>query len=73
LTDYVDADGMAKYLMHTLSVPATTVRGETEVAQRREERKQMEQQAMQQQQMLAEAQAMGQAAPGMKLIQGGAE
>jgi len=71
--DYVDADGMAKYLMQTLSVPATTVRGETEVAQRREERKQMEQQMMEQQQMMAEAQAMGQAAPGMKLIQGGAE
>lgn len=44
--DYVDIDGMAKYLMETLSIPATSVRGDEEVAMIRQERAaQQEQQA----------------------------
>lgn len=68
--DYIDADGMAKYLMDVLSVPATTVRGEIEVAERREQRRVQEQQMMQQQEMMMQAQAAGQAAPALKLAQG---
>jgi hypothetical protein len=71
--DYVDADGMARYLMDVLSVPATTVRGEIEVAERREQRRMQEEQMMQQQEMMMQAQAAGQAAPAMKLVQQGAE
>lgn len=66
--DYIDADGMTKYILDTLSVPATTVRGADQVEEIRGQR---EEQAAQQQQMAEmsqTAQAMGQAAPALKAI-----
>lgn len=71
--DYIDADGMAQHLMEILSVPATTTRGEIEVAQIREQRAQMQQEMMQQQQLMAEAEAAGKAAPALRMLEGGAE
>ena len=67
--DYIDADGLAKYLMNTLSVPATTIRGEQEVTEIRETRAEQQQAAMQQQQQLQAAEAMGAAAPMVKAVQ----
>ena len=64
---------MAQHLMEILSVPATTTRGEIEVAQIREQRAQMQQEMMQQQQLMAEAEAAGKAAPALRMLEGGAE
>lgn len=67
--DYIDADGLAKYLMNTLSVPATTIRGEEEVSEIRENRAQQMQAEQARQQDMQTAEAMGAAAPMMKLMQ----
>lgn len=67
--DYIDADGLAKYLMNTLSVPATTIRGDQEVNAIRESRADQQQADQLQQQQLQTAEAMGAAAPMMKAMQ----
>jgi len=67
--DYIDADGLAKYLMQTLSVPATTIRGEQQVAEIREQRAEQMQAEAQRQEQMETAEAMGAAAPMMKLMQ----
>ena len=64
--DYIDVDGMSKYLLKTLSVPATTIRGESEVESIREERRAQQQQMQEQQEAQALARAAGDAAPFIK-------
>jgi len=66
--DYIDADGMTKYILDTLAVPATTVRGAEEVDGIRSQRQQQAEQQQQMEQMAQTAQAMGQAAPALKAI-----
>jgi len=66
--DYVDIDGMAKYLLNTLGVPATTVRGEEQVAQIREDRAAQQQQMMEMQEAQMAAEAAGAAAPMVKAV-----
>lgn len=66
--DYVDVDGLAKYLLKTLSVPATTVRGDSEVEELRFQRAQQQEQMMQAQMEMQEMQAAGQAAPALRAI-----
>ncbi|BAQ86504.1 head-tail connector protein [uncultured Mediterranean phage uvMED] len=61
--DYIDVDGMSKYLLRMLSVPATTVRGEEQVAQIRQERAEQQQQMAEQQEAIQAAEAAGAAAP----------
>jgi hypothetical protein len=67
--DYIDADGLAKYLMQTLSVPATTIRGEEEVSEIRQQRAEQMQAEAQKQEAMQTAEALGAAAPMMKLMQ----
>ncbi len=67
--DYIDADGLAKYLMQTLSVPATTIRGEEQVSEIRQQRANQMQAEQQKQEAMQTAEAMGAAAPMMKLMQ----
>jgi hypothetical protein len=64
--DYIDIDGMSKYLLKTLSVPATTIRGEEEVAQLREQRAEQQRQQMESQETMQFMEAAGQAAPALK-------
>jgi|TARA_R100000149_G_scaffold65612_1_gene40732 hypothetical protein len=64
--DYIDVDGMSKYLLKTLSVPATTIRGESEVERIREERREQQEQMQEQQEAQALARAAGDAAPFIK-------
>lgn len=70
IMDYVDSDGLTKHMIRALSVPATAVRGDEEVAAIREQRaeRQAQQQQLQQAQQVAEA--AGNAAPAIKAAQG---
>ncbi|HAW74458.1 MAG TPA: hypothetical protein DCW74_01840, partial [Alteromonas australica] len=64
--DYIDVDGMSKYLLKTLSVPATTIRGQSEVDEIRQKRQVEQEQITEQQQAQALARAAGDAAPFIK-------
>jgi len=64
--DYIDIDGMSKYLLRMLAVPATTIRGEDEVNAIREQRQAQQQQAMENQQAMQYMEAAGQAAPALR-------
>ena len=63
IMDYIDADGISKHLIKILAVPATAVRGDREVALKRQERQEQQQQAAEAQEDMQAAQAAGQAAP----------
>lgn len=69
--DHIDFDGLVRHLLGVLHVPARVSQGEAEVIAKREER--AEQQAAQAQQMEAmqTAEALGAAAPAMKVLQQG--
>jgi hypothetical protein len=69
ILDYLDADGLAKYVQKTLGLPAKVMRSDAEVSQIRKQRQQQQQQAAEQQQMMQEAQAVGSAAPMVKAVQ----
>tara|TARA_R110002020_G_scaffold24190_7_gene79750 strand:+ start:289 stop:1941 length:1653 start_codon:yes stop_codon:yes gene_type:complete len=66
--DYMDTDGMVKHLIKVLGVPATTVRGEQEVYQKRVERQQQQAQAQQMAQAQQVAETAGAAAPMAKAL-----
>ncbi len=67
--DYVDMDGLAKYIIKVLGVPASTIKSDQQVAQEREARQQQQQQMAEQQQALETAEAAGKAAPALKALQ----
>ena len=69
--DHIDFDGLVRHLLGVLHVPARVSQGEAAVIAKREERN--EQQAAQAQQMEAmqTAEALGAAAPAMKVLQQG--
>jgi len=69
ILDYLDTDGLAKYVQKTLGLPAKIIRSDAEVSQVRKQRQQQQQQAAEQQQALQEAQAAGAAAPMVKAVQ----
>ena len=66
--DYIDVDGMAKYLLKTLSVPATTIRGESQVEEIRAQRAEQQQAMAEQQEVAQYAEAAGSAAPMVKAV-----
>jgi len=68
--DFVDMDGLVKFVAKTVGTPAAVLRGEAEVLQLREQRSvvQQQQQELAQAQQLAET--AGSAAPALKAIQG---
>ena len=68
--DFVDMDGLVKFVAKTVGTPAAVLRGEAEVQQLREQRAvvQQQQQELAQAQQLAET--AGSAAPALKAIQG---
>tara|TARA_R110000772_G_scaffold50490_1_gene116008 strand:- start:225 stop:1847 length:1623 start_codon:yes stop_codon:yes gene_type:complete len=69
--DHIDMDGMVRHLLNVLHVPARVSQGEAQVMLKREERSNQQQQAQQQQEAMQTAQAMGAAAPAMKVLQQG--
>ena len=68
--DYIDIDGMSKYLLKVLGVPATTIRGNDQVAQIRQNRQEAEEAAAEQQQTVQLMEAAGQAAPAYRALEG---
>jgi len=66
--DYLDSDGLAKYVQNVLGLPAKIMKSDAEVQKVREERQQAEQQAAQQQELMQQAQAAGAAAPMVKAV-----
>tara|TARA_R100000654_G_scaffold54678_2_gene80874 strand:+ start:113 stop:1711 length:1599 start_codon:yes stop_codon:yes gene_type:complete len=67
--DYIDVDGLAKYLLKTLSIPATTVRGDMEVQEMRSRRQEQQIAASQQQELMQLAEAAGNAAPMVRAVE----
>ena len=67
--DFLDVDGMAKEMIKVLSIPATVVKGDEEVAEVREQRQAQQQKQAEQQEMMQTAEAAGNAAPMMKAVQ----
>jgi hypothetical protein len=66
--DYLDSDGLAKYVQNVLGLPAKIMKSDAEVQQVRQERQQQEQQAAEQQELMQQAQAAGAAAPMVKAV-----
>ena len=68
ILDYVDSDGLTKFMIHALGIPAKMVRGEREVAQLRQERAEQQAQAQQMAEVSQMAEAAGDAAPALRAI-----
>jgi hypothetical protein len=68
--DYIDIDGMSKYLLKVLGVPATTIRGNDQVAEIRAERQEAQAAVEEQQQAVQLMEAAGQAAPAYRALEG---
>lgn len=73
VVDYLDIDGLAKHIIKVTNVPATVVRGETEVGQLRAERQQQMEQAQQMQMAQMAAQSAGEAAPALRAVDSAGE
>jgi len=67
--DYLDSDGLAKYVQKVLGLPAKIMKSDAEVQQVRNERQQQQQAQAEQEQLMQEAQAAGAAAPMVKAVQ----
>ena len=68
ILDYVDSDGLAKFMIRALGIPAEMVRGERDVAQLREQRAEQQAQAQQMAEVSQVAEAAGNAAPALRAI-----
>ena len=68
ILDNIDADGFVKHLVKVLSVPATAVRGQDEIARIRQQRAVEQQQQMEMQQAMQAAQAAGEGAPFIRAV-----
>ena len=71
--DHLDTDGLVRYMLRTLSIPASVTKGEGEIARDRQVRQ--EQQAQQQElnEATQTAEALGSVAPAIKVLQGGGQ
>jgi len=67
--DYIDTDGLIKYIAEVTGMPAKIIKSEEEVAALREEQQQQAAIQAQQQEQMVEGQNMQQAAPMMKVLQ----
>lgn len=66
--DYVDMDGLVKFVARTVGVPASVLRSETDVVNIRDERQQAEAQQAEMMQAQQAAEAAGAAAPALKAV-----
>jgi hypothetical protein len=69
--DWLDEDKASKMIFDVRGTPATVVRSDKEVAKLREARAQAQAQQHQQEQIMGATEAMKNAAPALKLLQGG--
>jgi hypothetical protein len=68
--DYIDIDGMSRYLLKVLGVPASTIRGNDQVAEIRQDRAEAQEAAQADQQAIQFMEAAGQAAPAVRALEG---
>lgn len=68
IADYIDPDGLTKYMIRALTVPASAIRGDEEVTLLREERAEQQQAMMEMQQAMQAAEAAGNAAPAVRAV-----
>ena len=64
--DYLDSDGLVKYVQKTLGLPARIIRSDVEVAQVRQQRQRQEAAVQQQQEQMQQAEAAQKVAPLVK-------
>ena len=69
MIDYLDLDGLAKHIIKVTGTPATTVRGEGEVAQLREQRAAQAEQQAEMETMQQVASSAGEAAPALRAVE----
>ena len=67
--DYLDLDGLAKHIIKTTGAPATTVRGDGEVAKLREERSAQQAEQAEMESMQQMATSAGEAAPALRAVE----
>tara|TARA_B100001013_G_scaffold266587_1_gene168392 strand:+ start:3043 stop:4665 length:1623 start_codon:yes stop_codon:yes gene_type:complete len=70
--DHLDLDGLVRYMLKTLSIPAQVTKGEAEIMQSRMQRAEQQQQQQQLDQATQTAEALGSVAPAVKVLQQGA-
>jgi hypothetical protein len=68
IIDYLDSDGLTKHMVKALSVPATAIRGDEEVAEIRQRRAALQQQQAELMQAQQVAEAAGNAAPALRAV-----
>ena len=73
IIDYLDSDGLTKHMVKALSVPATAIRGDEEVAEIRQRRAALQQQQAELMQAQQAAEAAGNAAPALRAVNATAE
>jgi hypothetical protein len=67
--DYIDTDGLIKYISEVTGMPSKVLRSEEEIAEIKEQKEAQAAQQAQQQEQMVEGQNMQQAAPMMKVLQ----
>ena len=68
--DYIDIDGMSKYLLKVLAVPASTIRGNDEVSSIRQQRQDVQESQEANQEAIQFMEDAGQAAPVYRALEG---
>ena len=68
VTDYLDADGLVRYIAETTGIPATVLRSDEQVADLRRQAAEAQAQQAQMQQAMQLAEAGGQIAPLVKAV-----
>ena len=68
--DYLDIDGLSEHIIKVTNVPATVVRGKSEVEELRQQRASQQQQQAEMQQTMQLSEAAGNAAPALRAVEG---
>jgi hypothetical protein len=68
VTDFLDADGLVRYIAETTGIPATVLRSDEQVAEVRRQQAQVQAQQAQMQQAMQTAEAAGAVAPLIKAV-----
>lgn len=69
--DHLDTDGLVRYMLHTLSIPARVTKGEGEIMRERAQRQEQAQVQQQLNEATQTAEALGSVAPAIKVLQQG--
>lgn len=69
--DHLDTDGLVRYMLRTLSIPASVTKGVDDVASARSSRQEQEAAQADMMEATQTAEALGAVAPAIKVLQGG--